>query len=108
VLERFLKEYQNLPTTDGGRSYFELKAQGVLLAYITTVMLVEPDRKKGRQLGKAMMAKFRDQLPGAYERSVMQYRIFSCMNCLHLKKTTWERILNSKLHRMLRHSHDFS
>ena len=108
VLERFLKEYRNLPTTDGGRSYFELKAQGVLLAYITTVMLVEPDRKKGRQLGKAMMAKFRDQLPGAYERSVMQYRIFRFMNWLHLKKTTWERILNSKLYRKLRHSHDFS
>lgn len=108
VLERFLKEYRNLPTTDGGRSYFELKAQGVLLAYITTVMLVEPDRKKGRLLGKTMMAKFRDQLPGAYERSVMQYRIFRFMNWLHLKKTTWERILNSNLYRKLRHSHDFS
>jgi hypothetical protein len=108
VLNRFLTEYKNLPTTDGGRSYFEMKAQGVLLAYITTVMLVEPNRKKGRQLGKSMMSRFRDRLPGAYERSVMQYRIFRIMNCLHLKKATWERILHSKLYRKLRHSHDFN
>ena len=107
VLTRFLTEYQKLPTTDGGRSYFEMKAQGVLLAYITTVMLVEPNRKKGRQLGKAMMDRFRDQLPGAYEHSVMQYRIFRLMNLFHLKKAAWERILHSKLYRKLRHSHDF-
>jgi len=107
VLHRFLTEYKNLPSTNGGRSFFEMKAQGVLLAYITTVMLVEPDRKKGRQMGKAMMNKFRDQLPGAYEHSVMQYRIFRFMNLLHLKKATWERILHSKLYRKLRHSHDF-
>ena len=107
VLNRFITEYKNLPTTDGGRAYFEMKAQGVLLAYITTVMLVEPNRKKGRLLGKVMMNQFRDQLPGAYERSVMQFRIFRFMNLLHLKKATWERILHSKLYRTLRHSHDF-
>lgn len=108
VLSRFLDEYQKLPTTEGGRAFFEMKAQGVLLSYITTVMLVEPNRKKGRQLGKAMMDQFREQLPGAYDRSKMQYRIFRCMNRLHLKKSTWERILHSKLYRKLRHSHDFN
>ena len=108
VLSRFLDEYQKLPTTEGGRAFFEMKAQGVLLSYITTVMLVEPNRKKGRQLGKAMMNQFREQLPGAYDRSKMQYRIFRCMNRLHLKKSTWERILHSKLYRKLRHSHDFN
>ena len=108
VLTRFLTEYRNLPTTEGGRAFFEMKAQGVLLSYITTVMLVEPNRKKGRQLGKTMMNQFREQLPGAYDRSKMQYRIFRCMNRLHLKKSTWERILHSKLYRKLRHSHDFN
>ena len=108
VLRRFMAEYKNLPTTVGGRSYFEMKAQGVLLAYMTTVLLVEPDRKKGRQLGKSMMDEFRNQLPGAYERSVMQYRVFRIMNCLHLTKSQWERILNSKLYHKLRHSHDFN
>ena len=87
VLNRFLKEYRSLPDTDGGRSYFEMKAQGVLLSYITTVMLVEPDRKKGRQLGQAMMEQFQQQLPGAYARAKMQYRIFRFMNRLHWNKS---------------------
>lgn len=108
VLKRFLSEYTSLPTTDGGRSYFEMKAQGVFLAYITTVLLVEPNHKKGRQLGKEMLGQVREQVPGAYERSIMQYRIFRCMNLLHINKSTWERILRSKLYRKLRHSHDFN
>lgn len=108
VLGRFLSEYANLPTTDGGRRFFEMKAQGVLLSYITTVMLVEPDRRKGRLLGKAMINRFRAQLPGAYDRSRLQYQVFLCMNLLHLKKSHWERILHSKLYRKLRHSHDFT
>lgn len=108
VLNRFLLEYPELPKSDGGRAFFEMKAQGVLLSYITTVMLVMPNRKEGRRLGKAMMNQFRDQLPGAYDRSKMQYRIFRCMNILHLKKSTWERILHSKLYRKVRHSHDFN
>ena len=108
VLFRFLKEYSQLPCSDGGRSFFEMKAQGVLLSYITTVMLVEPNRKKGRQLAKNMMQLFREQLPGAYDRSQKQYRIFHCMNLLHFRKSHWERILHSKLYRKLRHSHDFN
>ena len=107
VLSRFLKEYKRLPSSNGGRAYFEMKAQGVLLAYITTVMLVEPNRKKGRQLGKAMMEKFRDRIPAAYEHSIMQYRVFRLMNCLHFQKTFWDRILHSRLYRKIRRSHDF-
>lgn len=108
VLARFLKEYKNLPTTDAGRSFFEMKSQGVLLAYITTVMLVEPDRKKGRKLGQTMMNQFRELLPGAYDRSKMQYKVFRFMNILHLKKSHWERILHSKLYRKVRGGHDFN
>lgn len=108
VLQRFLTEATQLPQTAGGRAYFEMKAQGVLLSYITTVMLVEPDRQKGRLLGKKMMDLFHAEMPGAYNRSVKQYRIFRFMNRLHLRKSTWEQILHSKLYRRLRHSHDFN
>lgn len=108
VLHRFISEYRNLPATQAARAYFEFKAQGVLLSYITTVMLVEPDRKKGRQLGKSMMAEFQAKLPGAYERSRKQYQVFRIMNLLHIKKEGWERLLNSGLYRFLRGSHDFN
>ena len=110
VLERFLMEYPklSLPESSAGRAFFELKAQGVLLSYITTVMLVEPDRKKGRRVGQAMMNKFETQLPGAYERARKQYKIFRMMNRLHIRKATWEKLLRSKLYRKLRGSHDFN
>lgn len=108
VLKRFLSEYKILPATDGGRSFFEMKAQGVLLAYITTVMLVEPNRKAGRKLGREMIEQFREELPGAYDRSVKQYQIFRLMNLMRMNKVTWEKMLHSRLYRKLRHSHDFN
>lgn len=108
VLQRFMTEYEAQSLTDGGRAFFEMKAQGVLLSYITTVMLVEPDRKKGRRLGADMMAQFRERLPGAYELSQKQYKIFRLMNRLHISKAAWEKLLRSKLYRKLRGSHDFT
>ena len=52
ILERFIQEYKtlNLSANDAGRKYYCMKVQGLLLSYITTVMLVEKDRKKGRGL----------------------------------------------------------
>ena len=108
VLSRLAQEYNTLELSDGGKAFFEMKAQVVLLSYMTTVMLVEPDRKKGRSLGDAMMRTFQTQLHGAYLRSVNQYRIFRLMNLLHIRKSAWEKLLNSRLYRRLRGSHDFN
>ena len=108
VLNRLVREYNALDLSGGGRAYFEMKAQVVLLSYITTVMLVEPNRSKGRKLGQAMMQTFKTQLPGAYHRSVNQYRIFRLMNRLHISKSTWDQLLNSRLYRRIRGSHDFN
>lgn len=108
VLDRFISEYNTQLLTPGGRAYFEMKAQGVLLSYITTVMLLAPNRKEGRRLGDEMMNTFRDMLPGAYDRSKKQYRIFRLMNRLHIRKATWEKLLRSKLYRRIRGSHDFN
>lgn len=110
VLERYLTEYAtlSLPKDSGGRAFFEMKAQGLLLSYMTTVMMVEPDRKKGRRLGDGMMNRFQEHLPGAYHRAKNQYRIFRTMNRLHIRKSTWEKLLRSGLYRTLRRSHDFN
>lgn len=110
VLQRFITEYDalSLPKDSPGRFFFEMKAQGVLLSYITTVMLVEPNRKAGRRLGQEMMERFQTQLPGAYGRSLKQYKLFRMMNRLHVRKATWERLLHSGLYRKLRGSHDFT
>lgn len=110
VLNRFIKEFKNLKleADSAGRTYYCMKAQGLLLSYITTVMLVEPDRQKGRTMGDRVMARFRRTMPLTFRFAVKQYKIFRLMNILHIRKKTWEAVSHSKLYNMLRHNHDFN
>ncbi len=109
VLERLIGEYANLtlPAGDPGREYYAMKAQGLLLSYVSTAMLVEPDRKRGRRMGRELMTLFQETLPETYGRAVRQYRIFRLMNLLGIRKKTWEKIRGSGLYNRLRHNHDF-
>ena len=109
VLERFLSEYERLelPENAGGREYFCMKAQGLLLSYLTTAMLVEPDKRKGRRMGAEMMEKFRASMPRAYELAKKQYAAYRIMNRLHISKQTFEKVLHAKIYNKLRRNHDF-
>lgn len=103
VLRRFMEEGNRFQAKDSaGWRYFCMKAKGVLLSYMTTVLLVDPDRKKGRQLAARMMQEFAGQMPEVYAMAVRQYRIFAMMNRLHIRKQSWEQILSSPLYKALR------
>lgn len=110
VLRRMICEYQKLPLADnsGGKAYVAMKAQGLLLSYLTTAMLVEPDKKKGRAMGEQMMELFRRELPQAAAMAEKQYGVFRLMNTLHVSKKTFENLLHSKLYNRLRNNHDFT
>lgn len=110
VLDRLMEEYSHLtlPEKSAGRAYFCMKVQGLLLSYITTVMLVEKDKKKGRELGEQMMERFRVRMPETYALSSKQYNVFCIMNRLHISKQIWEKVLHSKLYNQLRNNHDFN
>ena len=110
VLERLIREYDalTLAEDDAGREYYCMKVQGLLLSYYITALLVEKDKKKGRQMAAEMMERIRRELPRAYQLSVKQYKVFRTMNLLHLSKSSWESIKNSRLYNALRHNHDFS
>ncbi|MCH5324566.1 MAG: glycosyltransferase family 2 protein [Eubacterium sp.] len=109
VLDRLIAEYALLsPVADGaGKRYYAMKAQGLLLSYIITALLVEKDRKKGRRTAAAMMEKFRSGLPDTYAMAEKQYKVFRMMNRLHFSKRTWERISGSRLYNRLRKNHSF-
>ncbi len=108
VLSRLIEEYKKSDKMDEhGRRYYAMKAQGLLLSYIVTVMLVEKNRKKGRQMGNKMMERFKTELPETYELAVKQYKIFRKMNRLHISKKTWEKISGSSLYNKLRKNHSF-
>lgn len=109
VLKRFIKEYKTLKLDENsaGRTYYCMKAQGLLLSYITTVMLVEKNKKVGRELGDKMMARFRKHMPMTFDMAVKQYKIFRLMNGCHVSKKTWEAILNSRIYKIVQKKRDF-
>lgn len=110
VIERLIKEYKTvrLPEKCKGRSYYAMKTQGLLISYLTTVLLVEKDKKQGRAQAKLMMDNVKEQMPQAYELAKKQYKAFMMMNRLHISKKTFTKILSSKLYNKLRGNHDFN
>lgn len=107
VLNRLLEESSVLSLEGPNRVYYCRKVRDVLLSYITTVMLVMPDRKYGRTLGKKAIAAVQEQLPEAYETAKKQCKVFAMMNWLHIRKEAWDKILTSSLYRKLKHDHNF-
>lgn len=109
VLYRLAEEYGrlDLPEDSGGRAYVCMKTQGLLLSYLTTALLVEPDRSKGRKQAAKMMAYFRATVPAVHALAVNKYRVFYGMNLLHLTKSHWELIQSSKAYNRIRHNHEF-
>lgn len=110
VLKRMISEYEKLPLPqeDAARDYYNMKAKVLLLGYMTTVMLLEPDKKKGRKMGADMMALFYRKMPKAYALAIKQYRVYQMMNLMHISKQTWEKVLDSKAYNTLRNNHDFT
>ena len=107
VLRRMISEYETLTCGDDGKAYAAMKAQGLLLSYLTTAMLVSKDKKQGRELAAKMMALFQEKLPQAYTLAVKQYKVFGMLNRLHVSKQTFEKLLRSRLYNKLRHKPRF-
>ncbi len=110
VIERLMSEYQTLklPEKCRGRRYYAMKTQGLMLSYITTVLLVEKDKQRGRAMAEEIMSLAKYKLPLAYSLARKQYKVFLTMNYLHISKKTCTKILNSKLYNKLRGNHDFN
>ncbi len=108
VLDRLISEYPNMNfTSDSQRRYYCQKAQGLLLSYLITSLLVEKDRKKGRETAFKEMEKFKENLPLTYQMAEKQYKAFKGMSRLHIDKNGWESISHSKLYNKLRGNHSF-
>lgn len=109
VLKRMIEEYHRLALAqqDPGRVYVCRKTQGVLLSYETTVMLVEKNRAAGRKQGREMMALLQKEMPDVAAAVKKQYCVFHLMNRLHISKTSFEKLLRSRMYNKLRHNHEF-
>lgn len=106
VLVRMLESYQTLP--EGyGKGYAAMKIQGLLLSYLTTALLINPNRAEGRKQAKAMLSLVRSVAPEICVLAKGKYRFFCGLNRLHIGKTAWDALLNAKLVRSIRGTRSF-
>ncbi len=109
VLRRLIKEFDSLSSfSESAKKYYCTKAQELLLSYLTTACLVEPNKSKGRRLAKEIMATFKNELPIVYKMAQKKYFVFKALNFFHISKDTFEAILNSKFYSKIRSQHEFN
>lgn len=106
VIRRMMEKYRALPEHSGKR-YAAMKTQGLILSYLTTALLVNPDKKEGRKQADALMTDCKASTPEIYGLAKSKYQVFCGMNRLHIGKPIWDRILNSKLYNRVRGNHTF-
>lgn len=106
VLQTMADEYRTLPAS-AGKQYAAMKIQGLLLSYLTTALLVNPDKKEGRRMGRLQMEKRRADAPVSYDLARRKYQVFCLLNRFHVSKAAWDAILGSSLYNKLRKNHSF-
>lgn len=106
VLRSMTEKYNSLPESAGKR-YAAMKIQELLLSYFTIALLVNPDKKRGRQLASQQIAKVCETAPKVFDLVKRKYQIFALMSRLHISKQAWDAILDSKFYNTLRKNHTF-
>lgn len=101
VLHSMLRKYNQLPES-AGKQYAAFKSEELLLSYVTTALLINPNKKAGRQLAAAQVTKVQKIAPNLVRAVEWKYRIYVLMNLLHISKATWDKFLRSKLYSALR------
>lgn len=108
VLNRMNREIcLSCELSEGGKQFAITKTQELLLSYFTTVLLLEPNKRSGRQTAHRMMEHYRKEMPEVAALASKKYIIFCLLNRLHISKDTWDSFLNTSLYNRLRKNHSF-
>lgn len=109
VLSRLLDQYQALAPdiSPSAKEFICIKTRILLLSYLTTVLLVQKDKKQGKAQAEKMTALFREKMPRVWELSEKQYKMFLLMNRMHISKKTFDKLLSSRLYMRLKGNRDF-
>lgn len=104
VLDRLVREYSRIreQLDEGQHRYYCIKTRSLLLRYCTTVLLLEPDRAKGRQMAANMVELFRERMPAVHAMVQRQYLVLRALNALHVPKAKWDAFLQSRMYDILR------
>lgn len=106
VLQSMTDKYNSLPESAGKR-YAAMKIQELQMSYLTTALLINPDRKAGRKLAAKQMNACRANTPQIYNMMKRKYQTFLLMNRLYISQSLWKRIIDSRCYRILKKKHSF-
>ena len=107
VIRHMSRHLKQIPA-GGGRDYAIMKIQALLMSYLITELLVNPDKRSGRAAANRFMEECRELVPEAVNMLKRKYRVFAAMNRLHISKKTWDRILSLDLYNKIRGNHAFN
>lgn len=106
VLKRMMEEYGTLDEGPG-RDYAAMKIRCLLLSYLTTVLLLHPDKRTGRKLAAAQMATTREAAQRSYTMAQKKYLVLYLLNRLNIGKDTLDKVLETRLYNRIRGNHSF-
>lgn len=106
VIRRMIAEMKGLPE-GAGREYAAMKLHGLVMSYLTIVLLAQPDRVNGRLAAKAMMNRCKEEANRTWEITKKRYHLLLVLNRLHVRKRALDWVLGSWLYNRLRGNHDF-
>ncbi len=108
VLNAMLQQYHACDFSHpSGGQYARMKLLVLLLSYLTTTLLLHPEKKTGLRLARDRMEACRNDLPALYDMAKRKYRVFRLMRQLNFRKKHWDSIKDSALYRMLRNKKGF-
>lgn len=107
VLDRMLREYTRLADQldEGQKWLYCVKTRSLLLRCCTTMMLLEPDRARGREMAAEQTALVKSRMPRVYEMMRREYRLLRLVSILNISKTKWDAFMQSPLYHRLRKLH---
>lgn len=82
--------------------YYEEKLSRFFLSYLLTVLLVSPDKKKGRLEGRGMNRVLKREYGSIYAKIRKRYLVLLMLNYLHIPNTTYQRIIRSRIYNAIR------
>lgn len=101
VMADMLSKYHALEIGKG-KDYAAEKIQELFLSYLTTVLLINPNKAEGRELANAMREKIRLVAPEIVDKAQKKYQLFGLLNQLHISKKTWDSVMHSKVYNLIR------
>ncbi len=84
---------------DGAKAFVAQKTAILLLSYLSTALLVEKNKPKGRKNAEILMEKMNRLFPKAVSTVGKKYAILKLLNRLHISKKTFDNMLSSKAYK---------